>query len=174
MIHFLAIIFLVLPTEQSELLNEARKLYFRLYQPGCVSEELFEILQQNTKKTAVLLAYEGAAEASSASCAVFPLSKLKRFNQGKNKIEQAIRQDSLDAEIRFIRYSIQSKAPAFLGYTDAVEKDLAYLMHVLSRDKTLFDNALLRKNILSFLIQSSQITARQIALLQEMLNAETE
>ncbi|HOI32293.1 MAG: hypothetical protein PHG67_02250 [Bacteroidales bacterium] len=172
MIHFLAIIFLVLPTEQPELLNEARKLYFRLDQPGCVSEKLFEILQQNTKKTAVLLAYEGAAEASSASCAVFPLNKLKRFNQGKQKIELALKLDSLNSEIRFIRFSIQSRAPAFLGYHDDIEKDLAFLMNKFTQDQTLFEDDLLRGNIIRFLIQSSQITDQQIALLQKMLNAE--
>lgn len=163
----LTIFLLVLPTkEDTNVLSEARVLFFSFDQPGCVSETLFEILQQSNAKSNVLLAYEGAAEASSASCISFPLSKLKRFNQGKSKINQAVLNEPNNLEIRFIRYSIQSKAPAFLGYNTEIENDLNFLIQTLSGDKTALKDEFLRKNIIKFLLDSSSVTSEQLADLQ--------
>ena len=166
----LTIFLLVLPTkEDTNVLSEARVLFFSFDQPGCVSETLFEILQQSNTKSNVLLAYEGAAEASSAACASFPLSKLKRFNQGKSKINQAVLNEPDNPEIRFIRYSIQSKAPAFLGYNTEIENDLDFLINTLTENETSLEDEYLKQNVIKFLLGSSDITEKQLAALQTMV-----
>lgn len=167
---FLALILLVLPTQETEALSKARKLFFEFDQPGCVSEKLFEMLQQTAEKSDVLIAYQGAAEASSADCATFPFAKLKRFNQGKSKLEQAVKNDPMNAEIRFLRFSIQSKAPGFLNYTDAVNQDFDLIISSLSNNDDQWQDKAFKNNVMKFLLAYSGATDQQAVLLRKMLN----
>jgi hypothetical protein len=42
-------------------------------------------------------------------------------------LEAAIKKDSLNAELRFLRLMIQENAPGMLGYKSDIEKDSAYI-----------------------------------------------
>jgi hypothetical protein len=170
MTFFWALILLVLPTQESEALSKARKLFFEFEQPGCVSEKLFEMLQQTAEKSDVLLAYQGAAEASSADCATFPFAKLKRFNQGKGKLEQAVKNDPFNAEIRFLRFSIQSKAPGFLNYTDAVDQDFDLIISSLADKNDQWQEETFKNNVIKFLLAYPGTTDQQADVLRKMLN----
>ena len=52
-----------------------------------------------------------------------PISKLRTFNRGKKKIDEAVMADPDNVEIRIIRLSIQTKSPSFLGYRDNIDED---------------------------------------------------
>ncbi|HCL84515.1 MAG TPA: hypothetical protein DIC22_11100 [Chitinophagaceae bacterium] len=56
-----------------------------------------------------------------------PLSKLRLFNEGQKMLETAIKQDSANAEYRFLRLMIQEHAPGILGYKNDMEKDSEYI-----------------------------------------------
>jgi hypothetical protein len=75
----------------------------------------------------VILAYQGAAYTMLADCTGSTFRKLKNFNQGKEIINEAVREDPSNSEIRFIRFMVQDRAPAFLGYDDRNE-DLSLLV----------------------------------------------
>jgi hypothetical protein len=65
----------------------------------------------------------------------------------KNSIKKAIARDPLNLEMRFIRYSIQSNLPAFLGYRDELDTDKQFLL-----DKTRYSKDLeLKEMILNYL-----------------------
>ncbi|WP_428331484.1 hypothetical protein [Mucilaginibacter sp.] len=76
----------------------------------------------------VLICYKGASEMIQAKYALNPIAKLDKFNKGKALLKKAISRDTLDLEMRFIRFSIQSNLPAFLGYHDELETDKRFLL----------------------------------------------
>ena len=72
-------------------------------------------------------AYVGALSMMKASFPATPSRKLNLFKSGHKQLEAAIRQDSLNAELRFLRLMIQENAPGFLGYKSDLQKDSAYI-----------------------------------------------
>lgn len=73
------------------------------------------------------IAYLGAFKTIWANHAVNPIVKLNSFNKGKKYIETAVKEDSLNVEIRFIRLSVQKNCPAFLGYNKHIDMDSKFI-----------------------------------------------
>lgn len=83
--------------------------------------------------TNVELAYLGALETIWAKYINNPFSKLSTFNEGKEKIETAIKKDSNNVEIRYLRLTVQKNAPTILGYNDAIKTDELFLENNLHK-----------------------------------------
>lgn len=75
----------------------------------------------------LLICYKGANEMIQAKYALSPIVKFKKFNKGKALITKAISRDTLNLEMRFIRYSIQSNLPAFLPFHNELDDDKRFL-----------------------------------------------
>ena len=58
-----------------------------------------------------------------------PIAKLNQFNKGKQLIQKAFSRDTLNLEMRFIRFSIQNNLPSFLGYRDNLDQDKRFLLN---------------------------------------------
>ncbi len=86
------------------------------------------LLQVDSSALPVLVCYKGANEMIQAKYAINPITKLARFNRGKDLIQKAFSRDSLSLEMHFIRYTIQSNLPAFLNYRDELSKDKHFLL----------------------------------------------
>ncbi len=84
-------------------------------------------LKANTNAP-IFLGYLGGFQTIWANHIVNPFLKLKTFNQGKKNIEEAIRQDTGNVELRYIRLSVQKNAPFLLGYHANVDSDSEFLM----------------------------------------------
>lgn len=87
----------------------------------------------NKKSDANLQAYKGAALIISAKYESGIFQKTKLVREGISWIEDAVKLDSKDAEIRMIRHSIQSNIPKILGYYNKLEEDRKYLQSNLSK-----------------------------------------
>ena len=57
-----------------------------------------------------------------------PLSKYSNFNKGKKLLENAVKRDPKNLEIRFMRYICQEKTPKFLGYNKDLEADKKFVL----------------------------------------------
>lgn len=88
--------------------------------------QMIEDLKE-AEQTPLFLAYLGALQTIWANHIFSPISKLNTFNQGKKNIEKAVSADKDNAEIRFIRLSVQKNAPSFLGYNSMIKTDEAFL-----------------------------------------------
>lgn len=88
--------------------------------------QLIEDLEK-AEKSSLFLAYLGGLQTIWANHVFSPISKLNTFNQGKKNTEKAIASDKDNAEIRFIRLSVQKNAPSFLGYNSMIKTDKAFL-----------------------------------------------
>ncbi|MBK6628116.1 MAG: hypothetical protein IPJ87_07865 [Flavobacteriales bacterium] len=75
--------------------------------------------------SALLLGYHGAVRMARGRHAFDPLSRLVHFNGGKSMLEKAIAQDVNNAELRFLRLSIQVNVPSIVGYDANKAEDLA-------------------------------------------------
>ena len=56
-----------------------------------------------------------------------PYTKLSYFNDGKKLIDQAIKMDPKNAELRYLRFMIQQNTPDFLNYSDDINADFEIL-----------------------------------------------
>lgn len=78
-------------------------------------------------ESSIHLSYLGAFQMIWAKHIFNPISKLKTFNTGKKKIEDAVMADANNVEIRILRLSIQKNSPAFLGYNKNIEEDQKFI-----------------------------------------------
>ncbi len=101
----------------------------------------------NEKNNPLLLGYRGGATMLMAKHVINPFSKLSYFKKGKGMLEQAIQADNKNVELRFLRYTIQTNVPSFLGYNGQLAKDKQFLNQSVAGVK---DNEL-KKIIISFL-----------------------
>lgn len=95
----------------------------------------FEMIAQleRSEKTPLEVAYLGAYQTIRANHIASPFDKLKTFRTGKKNIESAVQSEPENVEIRFIRLSIQHKAPGILGYQSNQKEDLKFILE--HRDK---------------------------------------
>ncbi|HET8810098.1 MAG TPA: hypothetical protein VFM65_07530 [Flavobacteriaceae bacterium] len=114
-------------------LNALRNQYIQAISKKSVCESLIEHLRQKPYKSSIHLAYIGTLEAIWAKYVLNPFSKLQTFKKGKEKIEQAVRQEPHNIEIRYLRLSVQKNVPGFLGYNDKIEEDELFLKNNLNK-----------------------------------------
>jgi hypothetical protein len=118
-------------------LDKIRGLYRRAAEIKQDAAQLNQLMLQVDSGSAgpVLFCYKGANEMIQAKYSLNPVVKLEKFNKGKELIKKAFNRDTLNLEIRFIRYSIQSNLPAFLGYHDEFNKDKKFLLDYTGDNK---------------------------------------
>jgi hypothetical protein len=102
-------------------------------------------------------AYFGVATAMYAELVSNPADKLSYFSRGKDLLEKAIANDYWNEELRFLRYTVQDKAPWMLQYHDKLSEDSYYIYQSLSTGK-LNKTKAYWKIVIQFMIQSTNIT----------------
>ncbi|MGZ8556922.1 MAG: hypothetical protein ACXWWC_01245 [Chitinophagaceae bacterium] len=155
-------VFLLIPlilTMQSFKNPDTKKEVRALYQQAATEEasckKLLILLQPfNENNNTLLAGYKACGTMLMAKYVLNPVSKLSFFSKGKKLLEKAIGKDMENAELRFLRFTVQTNAPAFLGYRYAKEVDKLFLLKTMS---TLSDKDL-EQIILSFLTKSGQLT----------------
>jgi hypothetical protein len=75
----------------------------------------------------VLVGYKACGTMMMAKYVFNPFSKLSYFRRGKKILETVIAANSDVVELRFLRYSIQTNAPSFLGYNKHIAEDKMFL-----------------------------------------------
>jgi len=72
--------------------------------------------------------YRGVALAMYADIADGVSNKLDYFNRGKELLETAVKEQPGNAEIRFLRLTVQAEAPFMLGYSGMMNEDLEVVL----------------------------------------------
>jgi hypothetical protein len=127
------------------------------FEKGSESMEYAEKLKSLTsnKKTPLHKAYYGMSYALMAKHSNGPFKKLELVKKGMDFINTAVKEEPNNIEIRFLRFSIESKAPSFLGISEHLEEDKLKLLNGLNASHSYF------KVIHTFLIQSSYLTNKE-------------
>src|SRR4051812_42287583 len=97
-------------------LKEVRTLYYSAAETKSDGEALNTLLETCPQGQPVYSGYRGAVYMLKAQHAYMPTSKLEHFNKGKTLIESAIKAAPNEVELLFLRFTIQTNCPSFLGY----------------------------------------------------------
>lgn len=127
---FLAFILLLSSASfaQNSSIEQVRELYRQSATNEDICKSLIHALQSyNEENKALLLGYKGSATMIMAKHVFNPYRKLTYFRKGRDMLQHAIKADRQNVELRFLRFSIQSNLPSFLGYNDHLESDKQFL-----------------------------------------------
>lgn len=142
--------------------EELRSLYWEAATSKDAAGQLLKLLAPvNEQSEPLLVCYKGAAEMFQAKYLFNPISKLNRFQKGKVLIETAIRRDPEHLEMRFLRFSIQSNLPSFLGYNECIENDKQMLLKNIHE----LEDLTFKQNVIRYLVSSKHCTKEELKIL---------
>ncbi|MEO6167911.1 MAG: hypothetical protein ABIO46_13030, partial [Chitinophagales bacterium] len=148
-------------------ISEVRTLYGKGIEDATAAKKLFDLVS-NVPNDPLLIAYRGGAEALLAKHALNPYTKLDYLGRSMNTLSLAVRADPSNAEIRFIRFSIQFYIPKFLGYSKNMRDDAHVIAMNFSRLKHSVDAKTFR-NIGEFMMSSGSCGDSDVAMIQQQL-----
>lgn len=172
MLGFLLLL-MTLPVQADDnWLPETRELFFRLDQGNCTALELNRQLHiAHPLDTALYMAYKAVAVASTADCTFNPARKYARFNEGKRLIEEAIARDGEQAEIRFLRLSIQARAPGFLNYSGNINEDRSLLISAIEQGQISWQDPVFTRDVLTFVKNFAKPKADEYLKIEQILTS---
>ncbi|WP_162796231.1 hypothetical protein [Pedobacter namyangjuensis] len=134
-------------------LIELRNLYEQAINNEKANLRLANLIHSDNN-SATIIGYKGAGTMILANHVFSPISKLNKFNRGKKLLEQAVKQDPTNLELRYLRLTIQTNVPKFLGYSKEINTDKTILINGLEQlsDKDL------KNRIVDYLLKSSICT----------------
>jgi hypothetical protein len=147
------LLILLLPFIAKPDLSHIRQLYAYAADNETYANQLLIESERPAEDTLLFMGYRGAAKMILAKHAGNPFKKLNLFNDGKNILESAIASDTANVELRYLRLTIQSNIPKFLGYNSMIDADKIFLSREVER---LSDNELKTK-IEKYLVQTNKI-----------------
>jgi hypothetical protein len=129
-----------------------------LYQKAALEEKycmkLISLLEPfNEHNNALFCGYKASATIIKAKYVHNPLTKHSLFSSGKDMLEKLINADRNNVELRFLRFTIQSKIPKYLKYNESIEEDKALLLQSIPEMK----DANLKQMIATFLMDSNSL-----------------
>ena len=120
-------------------------------------EALIEVLEPYDISNPLLYGYKGIATMIMAKHVFSPFKRLSYFKKGKEMLAEAIEADPSNVELRYLRFSAQTKAPGFLGYTDNLNEDRVFLIKVLPA----IEQGEMKSKIKKFLLEAESTTSRE-------------
>ena len=110
-------------------LTKIRAEYPKASQSEALAKELYEsLLPVTLEGNKVLVAYKGAATTIMALFGNGIKEKTTLFNEGKDLLEYAVKEDPSNIEIRCIRMSVQEHAPKITGYHENIGEDKKFIL----------------------------------------------
>ncbi len=120
----------------SQSLIQIREQFYRAQISGESADSFYLKMQSVTASaSALMIGYKGMAAFMLCNYSYNPYSKLKYFSEGKNLLDKAIELNNDNAELRFLRYTIQKNAPSFLGYNSNLNEDKQFVTKKISSEE---------------------------------------
>lgn len=128
-----------------------RKLYHESPKSEIKATQFFKLLENTDAiKIPLIKGYKGVSYMIQANYNWNPYQKLNYFNTGKQILEDAINQDKLNIELRYIRLAVQLSVPSFLGYSSKKKEDKDFILDKLPEVR----DSELKNKILEFISTS--------------------
>ena len=129
---------------QSYKVKELRDEYYQAAKKSDLAKDFYmKLVSFNESEDTLVLGYKGMASFMLAHHAKTPPAKLKYFIEGKNQLEKAIHLDLENLELRYLRFTVQTSAPEFLGYRKNIHADKKFILDSIydgkSTDKDLIN-----------------------------------
>lgn len=140
-------------TAQDALLSDIRKNIEGVFKTEEVCLRLHQEFQSvDISQSNLLQGYKGGVLMGMARHHINPFKKMSFFGDGKNLIEGAITSEPENLELRFLRLTIQTNLPEFLGYSESKEKDKAFVLSGLEK----VNNEMLKKRMHNFIAAAEE------------------
>lgn len=153
---------------QSEELRKVRDLYYQASLSSSATDELREKLKdQKLANDPVLYGYKGMSLLLQANHSSNPYKKIRYFSKGKDILEEAINYAPENAELRFLRFSVQTNAPGFLSYQSEIEQDKQILISYLTKEASQSDPDLY-KRIKDYLLSSDKVKQEEKEIIKKL------
>ena len=125
----------------AEDLQSLRQTYLDSFKKEQVCDSVKIILENKKELSNIENAYLGVFHMMKCRFTLNPISKISLFSIGRDLLEQSIKNDPENLEIRFLRYSIQKNIPKILLYSQHISTDEKFIFDkiTLSKDKELND-----------------------------------
>lgn len=163
LIVFISLILLI-PFTSDPSLAEVRALYEKAAGEEEKCRELLEHLSSiEVRDSPVLYGYKAGATMIMAKHVFNPFKRMSYFNEGKDMLEEAIMVAPKEVELRFLRFAVQTNAPAFLGYRQHIEEDKSILKNAAPQ----ITDAYLKEKVLALLLSSDELVDAEKAALKK-------
>ncbi len=150
------------------LLKDLRLNYPKAIYDAKLTDALYEKLKsKNLNPTE--LAYAASIDALKAKHAWNPYSKFEYLNQFDKKITEAVKLDSKNIEIRYLRYSIQKNIPAFVGFNKNIAEDQKAIVNLFLTEKFTKEDVPVLKMVYDYMQDSKSITVNEQKSMLEVL-----
>ena len=134
-----------------------RRHYEQAAADKVAGEKFYNLLADYKDRDPLVLAYKGAAEAIRARDASM-FNKLTYVQEAARTFDQAVSLDPKNPEVRFLRFSVESNLPAFLGLSKHLDDDKELLLNAtLSHPKSGLDPEVFR-TIRKFLVDRGHVS----------------
>lgn len=146
---------------------QLRHHYERAAADKAAGEAFYQLLADYHAQDALVLGYKAAAQAIRARDASM-FNKLTYVQDAARTFAQAVALAPDNAEIRFLRFSVESNLPAFLGLSQHVDEDKAFLLSsALAHPRSGLDAEAFR-TMRSFLVARGHVSGADAARLGEI------
>ncbi len=143
-----------------------------LYAEAAFSEDVAQRLHQRLRPyqgtDAVVLAYKGVAEALQARYVWSPLAKLRAVRVAQVLFTQAVGTAPANVEVRFLRFTIETNVPRYLGFSQHLADDRAFIIRGAAHPAALgLDPGSLRA-IRGFMLKYGDCTSEEARMLSAL------
>ena len=170
-LFFLSTLLLTLSPFVSDATSYSLPNLRRQYQQAATSKEAGEqfhkLMAAYDQRDAVVLAYKAAAEAIRARDASM-FNKLTYVQNAARQFDEAVKLDANNAEIRFLRLSVESNLPGFLGLSTHVEEDRQFLIQTLLQHPRSGLDAESFELVRNFLVERGHVSAEDAQKLERI------
>jgi hypothetical protein len=147
-----------------------RDMLHQSFYSSQVAEHYYSKTKHITNSSpAILKGYKAMAEFIMCKHTYNPFSKLIYFNRGKKELDAAIKIESENVELLFLRFATQCNAPSFLGYNTHIASDKIKLFNYVVSETSKEDKDL-RTKIATFLSKSKHCNAAEKKQMKLLIN----
>ncbi|UOQ55488.1 hypothetical protein [Hymenobacter cellulosivorans] len=142
-----------------------RRHYEQAAADKTAGEKFYKLMADYNDKDAVVLGYKGAAEAIRARDASM-FNKLSYVQAASRTFDQAVALAPQNAEVRFLRFSVESNLPGFLNLSQHVDEDRQLLVQTLLKHPKSGLDAEAFQTVRNFLVNRGHVSdeeAQQLA-----------
>lgn len=109
-------------------LTTLRHLYAEAVKEEAAQNRLRAMLRDYRGGDAAVLGYRAVAEAVQARYEWSPLAKLRAVRRAQAAFDQAVAADPQNVEVRFLRFTVETNVPRYLGMSPHLEEDRTHII----------------------------------------------
>ncbi len=150
---------------------ELRKQFYSASTNSDEADKFYSSFKNAPKSSLpIIIGYKGIAAFMICNHSYNPYKKIKYFSEGKSNLDNAIKLSLENIELRFLRFSVQSNSPDFIGYKNNLLEDKNLIIKAISTSEFKKKDADLFTRITNFLLESDNISSSEKAKIKNSIS----